>query len=248
MKILLTNDDGYDAPNIRALYDALSKDHEVWIIAPENNCSGMSAAISFLKDTEIKKIDQYTYAVDGTPADCTYFGLRSVLDFEPDIVVSGINHGANLGNDVLYSGTIGAAVGGRHLKFPPVAISVASYDAKDPKYLANKSLEIINTIFKNPTGLLNKVININFPDLKENEEQGIKHTRLARRGVPVKPIEVSSSSDSKTYRYNLQGDPIKESFLSDIEAVNSGYISLSILDYDLTKNDEDNNFIKNICQ
>jgi broad specificity polyphosphatase/5'/3'-nucleotidase SurE len=66
--------------------------------------------------------------------------------------------------------------------------------------------------------------------------------------VPAKPIEVSSSSDSKTYRYNLQGDPIKESFLSDIEAVNSGYISLSILDYDLTKNDEDNNFIKNICQ
>ena len=84
MKILLTNDDGYDAPNIQALYKVLSQFHEVFIIAPAKNCSGMSAAISFLKETEIKKLDDHTYAVDGTPADCTYFGLLSVLDFEPD--------------------------------------------------------------------------------------------------------------------------------------------------------------------
>ena len=83
MKILLTNDDGYDAPNIQALYKVLSQFHEVFIIAPAKNCSGMSAAISFLKETEIKKLDDHTYAVDGTPADCTYFGLLSVLDFEP---------------------------------------------------------------------------------------------------------------------------------------------------------------------
>ena len=148
MKILLTNDDGYDAVNIQNLYKALSKDHEVWIVAPANNCSGMSAAISFLKDTEITKINDYTYAVDGTPADCTYFGLLGVLGFEPDIVVSGINHGANLGNDVLYSGTVGAAVGGRSLKFPPVAISVASYNAKDPEYIATKTNRQVREAFQ----------------------------------------------------------------------------------------------------
>ena len=113
MKILLTNDDGYQAPNIQNLFRKLSENHDVWIIAPENNCSGMSAAISFLKDTEIRQVEERIYAVDGTPADCTYFGLLGIVDFEFDMVVSGINHGANLGTDVIYSGTVGAAVGGR---------------------------------------------------------------------------------------------------------------------------------------
>lgn len=248
MKILLTNDDGYDAPNIQALYKVLSQFHEVFIIAPAKNCSGMSAAISFLKETEIKKLDDHTYAVDGTPADCTYFGLLSVLDFEPDMVVSGINHGANLGNDVLYSGTVGAAVGGRNLKFPPVAISVASYDAQDPEYIANKSVEIINTIFDNPSEFSNRVININFPDLVEKDIKGIKFTRLSRRGVPAKPLEVSSSENSKTYRYNLQGEPIKEDYLSDVEAVQSGFISLSFLDYNLTADNQDDPLINILCK
>ena len=79
MKILLTNDDGYQAPNIQNLYRKLSQNHDVWIIAPENNCSGMSAAISFLKDTQIRQVEERIYAVDGTPADCTYFGLLGCL-------------------------------------------------------------------------------------------------------------------------------------------------------------------------
>ncbi len=106
MKILLTNDDGYDAENLKNLYQKLSKDHEVWIVAPKNNCSGMSAAISYLKEIEVIRIDERIYAVDGTPADCSYLGLLSIVDFEFDIVISGINHGANIGNDVIYSGTV----------------------------------------------------------------------------------------------------------------------------------------------
>ena len=123
----IRDSDGYDAVNIKSLYKELSKNHEVWMIAPKNNCSGMSAAISYLSEIEVTKIEDRIYAVDGTPADCTYLGLLSIVDFEFDIVISGINHGANIGNDVLYSGTVGAAIGGRNLKFPPVAISVASY-------------------------------------------------------------------------------------------------------------------------
>ena len=146
MKILLTNDDGYDADNLKSLYKKLSKNHEVWIVAPKNNCSGMSAAISYLKEIEVIKIDERIYAVDGTPADCSYLGLLSIVDFEFDIVISGINHGANIGNDVIYSGTVGAAVGGRNLKYPPIAISVASYDAKDINFISDKSIEIINKI------------------------------------------------------------------------------------------------------
>ena len=183
MKILLTNDDGYKAHNIQKMYEELSKDHDVWIVAPKNNCSGMSAAISYLNEIEVRKVDNKIYAVDGTPADCTYLGLLSIVDFEFDIVISGINHGANIGNDVLYSGTVGAAVGGRNLKYPPIAISVASYDAKDISFITKKSVELINKIIKSSEYYIGKVININFPDISEEEYKGVKATGLSKRDV-----------------------------------------------------------------
>jgi len=233
MKILLTNDDGYQAPNIQNLYRKLSENHDVWIIAPENNCSGMSAAISFLKDTEIRQVEERVYAVDGTPADCTYFGLLGIVDFEFDMVVSGINHGANLGTDVIYSGTVGAAVGGRKLKYPPLALSVASYETVNMDFIVNKTSKIIDTIKSLPEQFHGKVFNVNFPDLSEDECKGIKITSLAKRGVPSKPIVISSDGDIKKYRYNLSGEPVDEPTLTDARAVKDGYISISILDYDL---------------
>jgi 5'-nucleotidase len=233
MKILLTNDDGYQAPNIQNLYRKLSQNHDVWIIAPENNCSGMSAAISFLKDTEIRQVEERIYAVDGTPADCTYFGLLGIVDFEFDMVVSGINHGANLGTDVIYSGTVGAAVGGRKLKYPPLALSVASYETVNMDFIVNKTAKIIDTIKSLPEQFHGKVFNVNFPDLSEDECKGIKITSLAKRGVPSKPIVISSDGNIKKYRYNLSGEPVDEPTLTDARAVKDGYISVSILDYDL---------------
>ena len=233
MKILLTNDDGYQAPNIQNLFRKLSENHDVWIIAPENNCSGMSAAISFLKDTEIRQVEERVYAVDGTPADCTYFGLLGIVDFEFDMVVSGINHGANLGTDVIYSGTVGAAVGGRKLKYPPLALSVASYETVNMDFIVNKTSKIIDTIKSLPEQFHGKVFNVNFPDLSEDECKGIKITSLAKRGVPSKPIVISSDGDIKKYRYNLSGEPVDEPTLTDARAVKDGYISISILDYDL---------------
>ena len=236
MKILLTNDDGYDSINIRSLYNQLIKNHDVWIIAPKNNCSGMSAAISYLDDTEVIKIEDQIYAVDGTPADCTYFGLLSIVDFEFDIVISGINHGANIGNDVLYSGTVGAAVGGRNLKYPPIAISVASYDAKDIDYISDKSSELIEMIVNSDQDFKGKVININFPDISKEEYLGTKATGISRRGMPEKPIRVEEdpSNGIYKYRYNFSGQPITEdSFMTDAEAVKNGYVSVSALDYSL---------------
>ena len=247
MKILLTNDDGYDAKNIKTLYEKLSENHEVWIIAPKNNCSGMSAAISYLNEIEVTKIDEKIYAVDGTPADCSYLGLLSIVDFEFDIVVSGINHGANIGNDVLYSGTVGAAIGGRNLKYPPIAISVASYDAKDINYIANKSCEIINKIFNSKQILKGKVININFPDISEEEYKGIQATGISKRDIPAKPIKLESNTtpDLYRYRYNLSGEPLKEdSFVTDAEAVKNGYVSFSVLDFSLNSE----NFIDDVSK
>ena len=244
MKILLTNDDGYDAENIKSLFKELSKNHEVWIIAPKNNCSGMSAAISYLNEIEVIKLEDKIYAVDGTPADCSYLGLLSIVDFEFDIVISGINHGANIGNDVLYSGTVGAAIGGRNLKYPPIAISVASYDAKDINFISKKSVELIEKIISSNT-FVGKVININFPDIYQNEFKGVLATGLSKRDVPAKPIKIDeSSSNTYRYRYNLSGEPLEDKYMTDAEAVKNGYVSLSVLDYSLNSG----NFIQEITQ
>jgi len=240
VKILLTNDDGYKADNIKSLHEELSKDHEVWIVAPKNNCSGMSAAISYLNEIEVTKIDEKIYAVDGTPADCSYLGLLSIVDFEFDIVISGINHGANIGNDVLYSGTVGAAVGGRNLKYPPIAISVASYDAKDISFITKKSIELINKIIESSEIFVGKVININFPDISEDEYIGVRATGLSKRDVPAKPIKIEDKSLSKEtyrYRYNLSGEPMKGTYVTDADAVTDGYVSISVLDYSLGSSD-----------
>ena len=246
MKILLTNDDGFDAENIKSLYKELNKNHEVWIVAPKNNCSGMSAAISYLNEIEVIKIDDRIYAVDGTPADCSYLGLLSIVDFEFDIVVSGINHGANIGNDVLYSGTVGAAVGGRNLKYPPIAISVASYDAKDIEFVTKKSVELIEKIVSSYEIFNGKVININFPDINEEEFIGVLATGLSKRDVPAKPIKIDNqdSKESYRYRYNLSGEPLKDNFMTDAEAIKNGYVSVSALDYSLNSS----SFIKDISK
>ena len=246
MKILLTNDDGFDAENIKILYKELSKNHEVWIVAPKNNCSGMSAAISYLNEIEVTKVDDRIYAVDGTPADCSYLGLLSIVDFEFDIVVSGINHGANIGNDVLYSGTVGAAVGGRNLKYPPIAISVASYDAKDIEFITKKSIELIEKIVSSNEIFNGKVININFPDINEEEFKGVIATGLSKRGIPAKPIRIDNqdSKDLYKYRYNLSGEPLKDTFMTDAEAIKTGYVSFSVLDYSLSSS----SFIKDISK
>ncbi len=246
MKILLTNDDGFDAENIKSLYKELNKNHEVWIVAPKNNCSGMSAAISYLNEIEVMKIDDRIYAVDGTPADCSYLGLLSIVDFEFDIVVSGINHGANIGNDVLYSGTVGAAVGGRNLKYPPIAISVASYDAKDIEFVTKKSVELIEKIVSSYEIFNGKVININFPDINEEDFKGVLATGLSKRDVPAKPIKIDNqdSKESYRYRYNLSGEPLKDNFMTDAEAIKNGYVSVSALDYSLNSS----SFIKDISK
>ena len=246
MKILLTNDDGFDAENIKILYKELSKNHEVWMVAPKNNCSGMSAAISYLNEIEVTKVDDRIYAVDGTPADCSYLGLLSIVDFEFDIVVSGINHGANIGNDVLYSGTVGAAVGGRNLKYPPIAISVASYDAKDIEFITKKSIELIEKIVSSNEIFNGKVININFPDINEEEFKGVIATGLSKRGIPAKPIRIDNqdSKDLYKYRYNLSGEPLKDNFMTDAEAIKTGYVSVSVLDYSLSSS----SFIKDISK
>ena len=128
MNILLTNDDGYKASGINQLFKTLCTEHKVFLIAPGENCSGMSAAISLRKEIKVEEISDNIFSVSGTPADCSYLGLLSVIPEPIDMIVSGINLGANLGEDIFYSGTVGAAIAGRRLNYAPVAFSVAAYN------------------------------------------------------------------------------------------------------------------------
>ena len=151
MNILLTNDDGYKASGITELFKSLSSEHKVFLIAPRENCSGMSAAISLRKEIKVEEISKNIFSVSGTPADCSYLGLLSVIPEPIEMIVSGINLGANLGEDVFYSGTVGAAIAGRRLNYAPVAFSVASFNPKNLNFISEQSLLITNQVSKLPS-------------------------------------------------------------------------------------------------
>ena len=125
MKILLSNDDGADAPGLAALARTLAGHFEITVVAPEENQSGASNSLSLRRTLRVRKNENDFYCVDGTPADCVHLAVAGMLDFRPDLVIAGINHGANLGDDVLYSGTVAAAIEGRFLGLPAIAVPLA---------------------------------------------------------------------------------------------------------------------------
>jgi 5'-nucleotidase len=245
MNILLTNDDGYRANGITELHKALSLEHKIFLIAPRENCSGMSAAISLRKEIEVKEISKNIHAVSGTPADCSYLGLLSIISDPIDMIVSGINLGANLGEDIFYSGTVGAAIAGRRLKYVPVAFSVAAFTPKNLDFIAMKSAMIVNQVTKLPSDR-NLLVNVNFPDLPSSQIQGIKLTRLGKRGIPDIPDFIRTNGSSTFYSFGPSGTLLPGQQKTDIHAIHEKYISISILDYNLTANESDLDIYRDI--
>ena len=238
VNILLTNDDGYEASGINELFDALSTEHKVFLIAPQENCSGMSAAISLRKEIKVDEISKNIFSVSGTPADCSYLGLLSVIPEQIDMIVSGINLGANLGEDVFYSGTVGAAIAGRRLNYVPVAFSVAAFNPKNLRFISEQSLLITNQISKLPPDQ-NLLVNVNFPDLPSSQIEGTRITSLGKRGTPDIPDLTRTKDSSKFYSFGPSGSLLPGQVGTDIQAIEQNYISISILDYNLSA-DTDN--------
>jgi len=238
VNILLTNDDGYKASGINELFDALSTEHKVFLIAPQENCSGMSAAISLRKEIKVDEISKNIFSVSGTPADCSYLGLLSVIPEQIDMIVSGINLGANLGEDVFYSGTVGAAIAGRRLNYVPVAFSVAAFNPKNLRFISEQSLLITNQISKLPPDQ-NLLVNVNFPDLPSSQIEGTRITSLGKRGTPDIPDLIRTKDSSKFYSFGPSGSLLPGQVGTDIQAIEQNYISISILDYNLSA-DTDN--------
>ena len=233
MNILLTNDDGFKASGINKLFDALSTEHKVFLIAPRENCSGMSAAISLRKEIKVEEISKNIFSVSGTPADCSYLGLLSVIPESIEMIVSGINLGANLGEDVFYSGTVGAAIAGRRLNYVPVAFSVAAFNPKNLRFISEQSLLITNQVSKLPPDQ-NLLVNVNFPDLPSSQIEGTRITSLGKRGTPDIPDLTRTKDSSKFYSFGPSGSLLPGQVGTDIQAIEQNYISISILDYNLS--------------
>ena len=227
----MTNDDGFEAIGIQALL-ASTKTLDPIMVAPKHNCSGMSAAISLRKEVKVKQLNLKEFVVTGTPADCSYFGLYGMNENNIEQVVSGINLGANLGTDVFYSGTVGAAIAGINLKYAPVAISVCSFSPRDISFIADKAFELIQK-FRSISLQQNSLININFPDILKQDYKGELYTKLAKRGAPKAP-NVISKKDQLSFTFSASGDFIDGQTDTDMQAIENGYVSVSILNYDIS--------------
>lgn len=162
MKILLSNDDGVNAKGIAVLYQALTQIAEVTLVAPDRNCSGASNSLTLMNPLRATTLDNGFMSVNGTPTDCVHLGVNQLVDEKPDLVVAGINHGGNLGDDTLYSGTVAAATEGRHLGLPAIAVSLCSHHGEHFETAAAVTVNIIKGLASHPLPK-DQIININVP-------------------------------------------------------------------------------------
>ncbi|WP_158774517.1 5'/3'-nucleotidase SurE [Cobetia sp. L2A1] len=230
-KILLSNDDGVHAPGLKALHDALVGQARIRVVAPDRDRSGASNSLTLSRPLMLSAMDNGFYSVDGTPADCVYLGVNGIWDEKPDIVISGINHGANLGDDVLYSGTVAAAMEGRSLGMSAIAMSLCGKTHFETAGRVAASLVgASETLALPPRSLLN----VNVPDLPWSEIRGFRVTRQGHRGPAGAPIAVHDPRGRTRYWIALAGEGIDGGDDTDFAAVAAGYVSITPLMTDLT--------------
>ncbi len=232
MRILLSNDDGYLAEGIQVLSDTLAQLGELTVVAPDRNRSAASNSLTLSRPIRAHKIADGFYKVDGTPTDCVHLGITGLLQQDPDIVVSGINAGANLGDDVLYSGTVAAATEGRFMGFPGLAVSLAGTVHYESAARAVK--QIIQNLVHSP---LNGdcILNINVPDLAWENIKGLKSTRLGCREKAEPIIQQKDPYGTPVYWVGRAGKPVANQLGTDFDAIQQGYISVTPLQIDMTR-------------
>jgi 5'-nucleotidase len=237
MTILLSNDDGIHAPGLQALYEVLQDKHEVVVIAPDRDKSGVSNCLTLDRPLQANQIGPRHFAVDGTPTDCVHLGTSGIFIPEPERVLSGINFGANLGDDVLYSGTVAAAMEGRFLPSTAMAISlvVSDYGVLDVERFRTAAaitrylLGIIDALALP----VRTVLNVNIPDLPTNEIKGFRLTTLGQRLKGENPISTRNPRGKTLYWIGRAGGPVERNPGSDFLAVEEGYVSLTPIHADM---------------
>ena len=237
MRVLVSNDDGVDAPGIHALAQGLrDAGHEVYVVAPDRDRSGASNSLTLDLPIRIKKLDEQTWRVAGTPTDCVHLALTGLLEFEPDIVVSGINNTANLGDDVIYSGTVSAAMEGRFLGLPAVAVSLdtRNHDARHYETAARAAVEIVARLKADPLPA-NTILNVNVPDLAWSQVRGFEVTRLGNRHRAEHCVAQDDPRGRTVYWVGPAGPEQDAGPGTDFHAVRTGHISITPIHVDLTR-------------
>jgi 5'-nucleotidase len=233
LRILLANDDGYQARGLRTLAQHLARVAEITIVAPDRNRSGASNSLTLDAPLRVEQVDDNIYYVNGTPTDCVHIAITGLLDYTPDILISGINHGANLGDDVLYSGTVAAAMEGRFLGIPSIAVSLVLAGGE---HYATAAELVRRLVERNVTDPLptDTILNINVPDLPTAELQGIRTTRLGFRHKSEPAIKARDPNNRPIYWIGPAGAGQDAGPGTDFHAVASGYVSVSPIKVDLT--------------
>ena len=240
MRVLVSNDDGVDAPGIQALAQGLrDAGHEVIVVAPDRDRSGASNSLTLDAPIRVVQLDARTWKVYGTPTDCVHVAITGMLDthgLEPDIVVSGINNTANLGDDVIYSGTVAAAMEGRFLGLPAVAMSLVTADHKGRHYetAAKAAVEIIARLCTDPLPA-NTILNVNVPDLPWREIQGFETSRLGNRHRAEACMPQQDPRGRQWWWIGAAGIEQDAGPGTDFHAVRTGHISITPIHVDLTR-------------
>ncbi len=235
MDLLISNDDGIDATGLSVLAESMQRLGEVTIVAPDKNRSGASNSLTLDSPVRIKQIDKRVHRVTGTPTDCVHIALTGLLESDPDIVISGINAGANLGDDVIYSGTVAAAMEGRFLGFPAIAMSLVL--GERPHYFqtaAEVAMRLVRQLKCDPLPA-DTILNVNVPDYAWNEIQGFEVTRLGHRHRAEPVIKTTDPRGREMYWIGATGAGQDAGPGTDFDAVKRKFVSITPIHVDLTR-------------
>jgi 5'-nucleotidase len=234
MKILISNDDGYLAPGLRCLADGFAQTATVSVVVPDRDRSGASNSLTLENPIRVTFLDNGYIRVAGTPTDCVHLALTGLLEEEPDMVISGVNAGANLGDDVIYSGTVAAAIEGRFLGFPAIAVSLVG---RQPGYYptAVRAVQMIVEKLQRDPLPRDIILNVNVPDLPWEHIAGFQVTRLGFRHKAEPMVRASDPRGRPIYWIGESGPEQDAGPGTDFHAVRQGYISVTPIQIDLTR-------------
>ena len=233
MKILISNDDGYFAPGLNILAAHLAKIADITVVAPERNRSGASNSLTLDRPLSVKKASNGFFYVNGTPTDCVHIALTGLMSETPDMVISGINDGANMGDDTIYSGTVAAAMEGFLLDIPSFAVSMSQHNATHFETAARVAVELVQHYQK--TGFISPtLLNINVPDLPYDALKGKVITRLGKRHKAEPVIKLKTPRNETVYWVGAAGHPNDGGEGTDFYAIENNFVSITPIQVDLT--------------
>jgi 5'-nucleotidase len=234
MRILASNDDGYRAPGLRVLAAYLRRFAQVTVVAPERDRSGASNSLTLEYPLRTRVMEDGVVSVEGTPTDCVHLAITGLLESEPDMVVAGLNAGPNLGDDVIYSGTVAAATEGRFLGLPAMALSMNSYQPRHYETGGRVALELVQRLSRTPLES-NIILNVNVPDLPYEQLRGFRSTRLGHRHKAEPVVKAQDPRGRDIYWVGPAGAEQDAGPGTDFHALREGFVSVTPLQVDLTR-------------